>query len=80
MNVVVLAENTEWPVVTSKDVECVRFVIAAVVTSTSDLVVCYFAVDFAGSGLGVDSQLVGRIVRPHFVEIVGPIVAEGRWI
>ena len=80
MYVVIFSENTEWPVVASKNIERVRLLVPAVVASASDFVVCDFAAHFTGGGLSVDCQLIVCIMRPNFLEIVGPVVAECGWI
>ena len=78
MNIVVPAKNTKRSVVASEDVESIWLVVASIVASTCDLIVGNLAAHFADSILGVDGQLVARIMRPYLIDVIGPVVAEGR--
>ena len=51
--------------------------VSAVVASTGDLAIGNIALDLSGSRLRVNGQLVVGVIRPHLLEVVGPVTAEG---
>lgn len=80
MSRVVAAPALERSAVAAPDILSIGLGVRTVVTIAVELVTRHSAVDLARSSLGVDGQRSRRVLAPDLVDIVGPVVLEGRGV